>query len=129
MMEVAIDNRIKLGVLIGTALWMMGAVIYGLGDFLPFGSELDWWAFDKINDRIYIIVLLSVASFAFTNTLTRLYCYAAMLYVIIRAYLEVIYIYEPFKDMDVYWCISGFYCIFVLLSYIAVKYVRGRRKL
>lgn len=127
MMEIAIDNRIKLGVLIGTALWMMGAVVYGLGDFLPFGSELDWWAFDKINDRLYTLVLMSVASFAFTDTLTRMYCYAAILYVTVRAYLEIVYIYEPFKDMDVYWAISGLYCVFILISYIAVKYVSSRR--
>ena len=122
-MRIAIDNRIKSAVLISTALWMMGAVVYGLANRISFGSELDWWAFDKLNDRLFNITLLSVASFAFQDIYTRIFCYASMLYVICRAYLEVVYIYYPFKEIDSYWAISAFYCIFVLLSYIVVKYV------
>lgn len=125
----AIDKRASMAVFIATSLWLLGSITYSMSDKLGFGgSESFWWVFDKVNDRLFSVALLSIASFCFTYILTRLFCYAAILYVIIRCIIEVVYIYHPFDNYDVYWALTGIYCIFILMSYsIMAIYDRSSR--
>lgn len=126
-MVIAIDKRLRSALFISTALWMVGAILFGLGDRITIGTVNDWNAFDKINDRVFNVALLSIASFAFNELRTRLLCYATMTYVIIRGYLEIVYIYNPFSDNEVYWVISAYWCVFVLMSYIIWSYVGSKK--
>lgn len=126
-MVIAIDKRLQSALFISTALWMVGAILFGLGDSITIGTVNDWNAFDKINDRVFNVALLSIASFAFNELRTRLLCYATMTYVIIRGYLEIVYIYNPFSDNEVYWVISAYWCVFVLMSYIIWSYVGSKK--
>jgi len=130
-MELAIDKRTSTAIFIVIALYICSSHIYSMGEYMGMGGSDEFWkAFDKCNDRILAIGLLSIASFCFVDLRTRLLCYASMFYVAVRCLLEVIYIYDNFGDYDVYWTLSGLYCVFVMLSYsITSIYDARRRKL
>lgn len=105
---------------------MMVSIVYNLSDKLPF-SDTFWWIVEKINDRVFMIALLSIASLAFTDIRVRLFAIASIIYVIFRCYLELIYIINPYENIDVMFSIAGIYCICVFMIMIICVYVRSRR--
>lgn len=130
-MELAIDKRTSTAIFLVIALYICCSHVYSMGEYIGMGGSVEFWkAFDKCNDRIFAIGLLSIASFCFIDLRTRLLCYASIFYVAVRCLLEVIYIYDQFGDYDVYWTLSGLYCVFVMLTYsITSIYDARRRKL
>lgn len=126
-MEQIIDKRIAPAILLIVGMWVCGAVIYSLGDCISFGSDRFWWAFDKLNDRMLIIGLLSIVSFRFNILAVRLFCYASIVYTVFRAYLELFYIFEGADTKGALWAISGVYALFIILSLIILLYVGSRR--
>ena len=68
-MERSIDNRLITCLYVAGVLWMAIAVVYGIygGDTTNDAMYRLWWAIDKLNDRIFEINLLLIASFCFTN--------------------------------------------------------------
>lgn len=125
-MERVIDKRLSTSIIILTSLWMMVSCVYNLSDRLPF-SEAFWWALEKVNDRIYMIGLLSIASLAFTDIRIKLFSIAAIIYVVFRCYLELIYISNPYENTDVMFSIAGLYCICVFIIMLIFTYVRSSR--
>ena len=122
-MELAIDKRTSTAIFVVIALYICCSHVYSMGEYMGMGGSDEFWkAFDKCNDRIFAIGLLSIASFCFTDLRTRLLCYASMFYVAIRCLLEVIYIYDKFGDYDVYWTLSGLYCVFVMFAYTITSF-------
>lgn len=125
-MERVIDKRLSTSIIVFTSVWMMVSVVYNLSDKLPF-SDTFWWIVEKINDRVFMIALLSIASLAFTDIRVRLFAIASIIYVIFRCYLELIYIINPYENIDVMFSIAGMYCICVFMIMIICVYVSSLR--
>ena len=125
-MERVIDKRLSTSIIICTSVWMMISVVYNLSDKLPF-SDTFWWIVEKINDRVFMIALLSITALAFTDIRIRLFAMASIIYVVFRCYLELIYIINPYENTDVMFSVAGIYCICVFIIMLVFVYVRSRR--
>lgn len=95
---IKLPQRIKFQFVIFSALWMLGAVVYAMhGD----GKSHLWWAFDKLNDRLFEACLIYLFASIFSNYgKIQLYAYATIFYVFLRAAFEVIYIYYDNKGFN-----------------------------
>ena len=124
-MERSIDNRLITCLYLAGMLWMAIAVVYGLygGDTTNDAMYRLWWAIDKLNDRIFEINLLLIASFCFTNIFIKTFSFATIFYVALRFLLEVNYIVNEQNDSDALWFISALYAGIVLLSTSIIIYV------
>lgn len=103
-------------VLIVTAIWMLLGVIYSIGGE---DDSFGWWALDKINDRLFEAGILFVCSLCFVDAFVKYLCYASIMYVAIRGYAEVLYIFsdEVSKFNEVMFLFSGIYAGLVLLIF------------
>lgn len=88
-MEKVISSKLAKFAYIPILLWALGHMI-----FVNFGvdDENFWWAFDKINDRLCQLLLISFCYFVGYDFKQRLFFAASALYVIIIASFEVHYI-------------------------------------
>lgn len=125
-MERVIDKRLSTSIIIFTSLWMMISVVYNLSDKLPFSATF-WWIAEKMNDRLYMIALLSITSLAFTDIRIRLFAIASIIYTVFRCYLELIYIINPYEDASALFAVAGIYCICVFIVMLIFVYVRSSR--
>lgn len=111
-MEKVISSKLAKFAYIPILLWALGHMI-----FVNFGvdDENFWWAFDKINDRICQLLLISFCYFVGYDFTQRLFFAASALYVIIIASFEVHYIIH--QDGEVF---KYRYLFIVLLLAISV---------
>lgn len=119
-MEKVVSNKMTIYAVFSISLFLLNSMIY-----VMFGKDnnLDWWAFDKLNDRFVVVNLLFITSFIFRDYIYRLFVYVAMLFIVIYACYECAYIYgQPINEGDfviiamLYWGLSTILLMFIYVA-------------
>ena len=89
-MDKVISSKIVLYSIFSIVLFVATTFFY-----VVIGDQSDlWWAIDKINDRIFAINLLFIASFTFLDLTLRVFARLNMGYLLMYLIYELLYIYN-----------------------------------
>ena len=121
-MEKVISSKLAKFAYIPILLWALGHMI-----FVNFGvdDENFWWAFDKINDRLCQLLLISFCFFVGYDFTQRLFFAASAVYVVIIASFEVHYIMH--QDGEVFKFRYLFIALLLAISVITLISNHGCR--
>lgn len=115
-MEKVISSKLARFAYIPILLWALGHMV-----FVNFGGNDDtfWWIFDKTNDRLCQLLLISFCYFVGYDFKQRLFFAASAVYVIIIASFEVHYIIN--RDSQVFEYRYLFLSLLLAISVIILR--------